>query len=48
LAASGSSKLIVSTLSRAKYRSLSFGGLIWPLTVSPVRRLNRRIWDGEM
>ena len=36
--ASGGSKLMVLTLSRAKYRSPSFGARIWPSTVSPVRR----------
>ena len=29
------------------YGSPSLGGRIWPLMVSPVRRLKRRIWEGE-
>ena len=45
--ADGSSKLTCSTLRSAKYRSPSCGALIWPSTVSPVRRENRLIWLGE-
>ena len=44
---SGASKLISPILSRAKYRSPSLGGLISPETVSPVRKLKRRIWLGD-
>ena len=44
---SGGSKFTASTLMSAKYRSPSFGGRIWPDTVSPVWRSNFRIWDGE-
>ena len=44
---SGVSKLIASTFSSAKYRSVSFGGRTWPEIVSPVRRSKRRICDGE-
>ena len=44
---SGSSKLTLSTLSSARYRSPSFGGRTWPMTVSPVRRSKRLIWLGE-
>ena len=40
LAFSVESKLTLSTLSRAKYLSPSFGGLILPSTVSPVLREN--------
>jgi len=43
----GSSPLIASTRRRAKYRSLSLGGRIWPATLIPFRRPNRRIWLGE-
>jgi hypothetical protein len=35
-------------LQEGKYLSESFGGLIWPATVSPVLRLNLRIWEGDM
>ena len=35
---------MASTRSKAKYRSFSFGGRIWPETVDPVRSPNRRIW----
>jgi transcription termination factor Rho len=47
LAFSGRSKLISLTFRRAKYRSPSLGGRIFPEMVSPVRRLKRRIWLGE-
>ena len=47
LAFSGRSWLMSSTLSSAKYRSLSLGGRILPEMVSPVRRLKRRIWLGD-
>jgi hypothetical protein len=33
-------KLILSTFNKAKYLSLSFGGLIFPDTESPVLKLN--------
>ncbi len=48
LTASGGSKLIVFGFSRAKYRSPSLGARIWPSTLSPVRRANRRTWLGLM
>ncbi len=47
LSLSGSSKLIASTRSRAKYRSFSLGGRIWPETIAPVLSPKRRIWLGE-
>ena len=47
LAISGSSPLTASTRSRLKYFSLSLGGRTWPMTMSPVRRPKRRIWDCE-
>ena len=40
---SGLLKLISLIFNKAKYLSPSFGGLIFPATVSPVRKLNRRI-----
>jgi len=43
----GSSKFIDSTLRRAKYFSLSFGGRIWPDVVSPVLKPNFFICEGE-
>ena len=39
----GSSLLMASTRSNAKYRSFSFGGRICPATIAPFRRPNRRI-----
>ena len=47
LAFSGDSKLIWSTFNIAKYLSVSFGGLIFPDTVSPVLKPNFLIWLGE-
>ena len=38
------SKFTLSTLSNAKYLSPSFGGLIFPATVSPVLSENFLIW----
>ena len=43
---SGSSKLILLTLSNAKYLSASLGPLISPSTESPVLRPNLLIWLG--
>ena len=40
LLSDGSLKLILSTFNKAKYLSLSFGGLIFPDTESPVLKLN--------
>ena len=47
LVTSGSSKLIASTRSRAKYFSSFFGGRTCPEMVSPERRLKRLIWEWE-
>lgn len=47
VAESGSTPFTASTLRRAKYFSLSFGGLIWPDMSSPVRRANLLICEGE-
>ena len=40
LITSGETKLTDSTFNNAKKRSPSFGGLTWPLTVSPVLKPN--------
>ena len=48
LARPGGSKFTASTRSMAKNFSPSLGGRIMPESVSPVRRLNLRIWLGEM
>ena len=44
---SGSSKFISETFNRAKYLSLSFGGLTDPDIVSPVLKLNFLICVGD-
>jgi hypothetical protein len=41
------SELIVSIFNKAKYLSLSLGGLILPCIVSPVRNENFLIWLGD-
>ena len=45
LATSGSTPLTVSTRSMPQYFSWSFGGRVWPVTRSPVRRPKRRTWE---